>query len=60
MSLIGLLLVLVIVGVVLYLIETHIPMAAPLKTIIRVVVVIVIIIWLLQLIGFVGPQVPRI
>lgn len=59
MGLISLILVLVIVGVLLYLVETYIPMAAPLKTIIRVVVVLVVILWLLQL--FVGDiPLPRV
>lgn len=60
MSLISLLLVLVIVGVCLYLIETYIPMSPPIKTVIRVVVVIVCVLWLLQLFGITGPSVPRL
>jgi hypothetical protein len=53
MDLISLLLVLVVVGVVLWLIETYLPLSPPIKTIIRVVVVIVLILWLVQL--FIGP-----
>lgn len=52
MGLISLILLLVVVGVVLYLIETYIPMSPPIKTVIRVVVVIVLCLYLLQL--FVG------
>lgn len=59
MSLIGLLLVLVICGVVLYLVETYIPMSPPIKTVIRVVVVLVLCLWLLQAFGF-DVAVPRI
>jgi hypothetical protein len=55
MSLIGLILVLVIIGVGLYLINTYVPMAAPIKTILNVVVIIVVMIWLLSAIGVVGP-----
>jgi hypothetical protein len=51
-GLISLILLLVVVGVVLYLIETYIPMSPPIKTVIRVVVVIVLCLYLLQL--FVG------
>jgi hypothetical protein len=51
-GLIELIIVLAVVGVILFLIETYIPMAAPIKTIIRVVVVIVVCLWLLQM--FVG------
>lgn len=60
MSLIGVLIVLVILGVALYLVETYIPMSPPIKTLIRVVVVLFIVLWLLQLTGFVGPTFPRL
>lgn len=60
MSLIGLLLVLIVVGVALYLVETYIPMSPPIRTVIRVIVVIVLILWLLQLVGIVGPSIPRL
>ena len=60
MSLIGLILVLVLVGVALYLIETYIPMSPPIKTVIRVVIIIVLVLWLLQLFGIVGPSIPRL
>ncbi len=60
MSLIGLILILVIIGVCLYLIETYIPMSPPIKLVIRIVVVIVLVLWLLQIFGIVGPTVPRI
>lgn len=51
---VGILLTLVIVGVVLWLVETYLPLAAPVKTIIRVVVVLFLIIYLLQVFGLVG------
>ena len=52
MPLIHLVLVLVLLGVLLYLIETFIPMDSGIKTIIRVVVVIAVILWLLAVFGF--------
>jgi len=52
MGLISVLIVLIVVGVLLWLVETQIPMAPPMKVIIRVVVVIVVVLWLLRL--FVG------
>lgn len=55
MSLITLLFVLIIVGLVLYLVETYIPMAPPFKIIIRVVVILFLCVWLLQLLGITGP-----
>ena len=49
----SLLIVLVVVGVCLYLLETYVPMAAPIKTVIRVVLVLFLIIWLLRIFGVV-------
>jgi hypothetical protein len=51
MDLISLLVLLIILGVALYLVETYIPMSPPIKLVIRVVVVLVIVIWLLRLFG---------
>ena len=53
MSLISLVIVLVVVGVLLYLVNTYLPMDAKIKNILNIVVVIVVVLWLLQL--FVGP-----
>jgi uncharacterized membrane-anchored protein len=50
MGLIQLLLVLVIVGVVLYLVKTYIPMDPAVRTVLTVVVVLVLCLWLLQLV----------
>jgi len=54
MSLIGLVLTLVVVGVLLWLLNTYVPMDAKIKSIINIVVVIVVIIWLLQAFGVLG------
>ena len=51
MDLIQVVIVLIIVGVCLYLIQTYIPMAPPVKTILMVVVVLVLCLWLLQVFG---------
>lgn len=56
MSLISLIIVLVVIGLVLYLIETFIPMSPPFKTVLRVVVVLFLCIWLLQALGVTGPM----
>jgi hypothetical protein len=53
MSIVGILLVLVIVGVCLYLVQTYVPMAAPIKTVITVVVVLLLVVWLLEAFGIV-------
>jgi hypothetical protein len=54
MSLITVVVVLVVVGLVLWLINTYIPMDAKIKSILNVVVVIVVILWLLQTFGLLG------
>ncbi len=50
MTLIQLVVVLIVVGVALYLVQT-IPMDATIKTIIRVVVILAVVLWLLQAFG---------
>lgn len=54
MPLINLIIFLVIVGVGLYLINTYVPMAPPIKTILNVVVILVVCIWLLSAFGGLG------
>ena len=54
MSLIGVVLTLVVVGVLLWLLNTYVPMDGKIKNIINVVVVIVVVIWLLQAFGVLG------
>jgi hypothetical protein len=51
MPLLNLIVVLIVVGVALYLINTYIPMASSIKTILNVVVVVVVCVWLLQATG---------
>jgi len=51
MSILTVVLVLVIVGVVLWLVNTKIPMDPTVKTILNIVVVIFLIIWLLKVAG---------
>jgi hypothetical protein len=54
MSLINLVIVLIVVGVLLWLVNTYIPMDRKIKSILNVVVVIVVVIWLLQVFGVLG------
>ena len=54
MTLIGIVLVLIIAGLVLWLINTYIPMAAAIKSLLNVVVFIVLLIWVLQVFGLIG------
>lgn len=48
MSLIGVILTLVIVGIILWLVNTYIPMDATIKKILNIVVVVIVILWLLN------------
>jgi len=54
MPLINIIIILVVVGVVLWAINTYIPMAQPVKTILNIVVVLVLCVWLLQTFGIIG------
>lgn len=57
---ISLIVLLVVVGVCLYLIETHIPLSPPVKTVIRVVVVLCLVLYLLKVFGIADVPVPRL
>jgi hypothetical protein len=63
MPLLNVILVLIVIGVVLWLVNTYIPIAPPIKTVINVLVVIVLCIWLLSIFGigdvYVGRHVVR-
>jgi hypothetical protein len=54
MSLIGVILTLVVVGVLLWLLNNYIPMDGKIKRILNALVVIVVVIWLLQAFGLIG------
>ena len=54
MSLIGVVITLVVVGVLLWLVNNYVPMDGKIKRIINIVVVIVVVIWLLQALGLLG------
>ena len=56
---IALILMLALVGLVLYLIETYIPMDPTVKVVIRVVIVICVIVYLAQLFGVADLPLPR-
>ena len=51
MSLLNLAVTIIVVGVLLWLVNTYIPMAKPLKKILNVVVVIIVVLWLLYAFG---------
>jgi hypothetical protein len=51
MDLVQLVLVLIVVGVLLWLVNTYVPMDAKIKSILNAVVVIAVVLWLLNLFG---------
>jgi len=63
MSLVGIILVLVVVGLIMWMINTYIPMAGAIKSLLNLVVLVVVVIWLLQIFGIIGPiagvRIPR-
>ena len=54
MPLLNVVVVLVVIGVVLWLINSFIPMASSIKSILNVVVVVAVLIWVLQAVGMWG------
>jgi hypothetical protein len=54
MPLVQVVLVLVVVGVLLWLVNSYIPMAGSIKMILNVVVIIVVVMWLLNVFGLMG------
>ena len=54
MTLVNIVVILVVVGLVMWLINTYIPMAAAIKSLLNIVVFVVVLIWILQTFGLVG------
>lgn len=54
MPLINIVLVLVVCGVLLWLINSYIPMAGSIKSILNIVVVIAVVVWVLKAVGMWG------
>ncbi len=54
MSLISLIVTLIVIGVLLWLVNTYIPMDAKIKSILNVVVIIAVVLWLLSVFGIIG------
>ena len=54
MTLIHLVIVLVVVGVILWLVNSYIPMDATIKKILNIVVIIAVILWLLSAFGVIS------
>lgn len=54
MPMINLIVTLIVVGVLLWLVNTYLPMDRKIKNILNIVVVIIVVIWLLQAFGLLG------
>ncbi len=54
MTLIDMAVALIVVGVVLWLVNTYIPMAAGIKSLLNVVVFVVVLSWVLQVFGLIS------
>ena len=54
MPVLNILLVIIIAGVVLWLVNSYIPMQRTLKNILNIVVVILVVVWLLSVFGVLG------
>ena len=54
MTLVGIVGVLVVSGLMMWLINTYIPMAAGIKSVLNIVVFLVVAVWLLQGFGIIG------
>ena len=54
MTLVNIVVILVVIGLVMWLINTYIPMAGAIKSLLNIVVFVVVLIWLLQTFGLVG------
>ncbi|ABS63136.1 MULTISPECIES: Thivi_2564 family membrane protein [Parvibaculum] len=54
MPLLNLIVILIVIGVLLWLVNTYIPMDSKIKSILNIVVVVAVVIWLLQVFGLLG------
>lgn len=54
MSLVEVIVALVVIGLVMWAINTYIPMSAAIKNLLNVVVIVIVVVWLLQSSGLIG------
>jgi hypothetical protein len=54
MSLVEIILILVVAGLIMWMINTYIPMAGAIKSLLNIVVFVVLLIWILQTFGLIG------
>lgn len=58
MPIVSIVVTIVVIGVILYLVNTYVPMAAPIKTVLNVVVVLILCVWLLGVLGVMDYTLP--
>jgi hypothetical protein len=51
MALVQLIVVLLVIGVLLYIVETLLPIDAAIKNVIRIIILLAVVLWLLALVG---------
>ena len=54
MTLVNIVVILVVIGLVMWLINTYIPMAGAIKSLLNIVVFALVLIWILQTFGLIG------
>ncbi|HEV2170022.1 MAG TPA: Thivi_2564 family membrane protein [Candidatus Binatus sp.] len=54
MSLLNIVVILTVIGLVMWLINTYIPMAAAIKSLLNIIVFVVMLVWVLQTFGLMG------
>ena len=54
MTLVQIAVILIVVGVLMWLVNTYIPMMGAIKSLLNLVVIVVVVIWLLQIFGLIG------
>jgi uncharacterized protein YhhL (DUF1145 family) len=54
MTLVDIVLVLIVVWLIMWLVNTYVPMAGGIKSLLNVVVFVVVLVWVLQVFGLVG------
>lgn len=55
MTLVGIIIALVVLGFVMYLINTFVPMEAGIKKLLNIAVILIVVLWIVQGMGLLGP-----
>jgi hypothetical protein len=59
MPLIQLIVVLIVIGVLLYIVESLLPIDPAIKNIIRIIILLAVVLWLLSLVGLIPARISR-